>query len=195
MGSDNPSGAENQQETKLAMVDPWWVVGFVDGEGCFSVSIHRNSLATPTNGWQIQPSFHVSQHMDAAHSLEALKVFFGCGAIRRKAPANPVLVYSVHSTIQLMDRVIPFFETHPLLVKREDFAKFATITRSVRIRSHHRPEVFAEIVTLAYGMNSRGKQRKRSMQEILEGSSETAREAPLWIAVKIQSDPHGDMRS
>ncbi len=175
MGSDNPSGADNQQETELAMVDPWWVVGFVDGEGCFSVSIHRNQLATPTRGWQIQPSFHVSQHMDAAHSLRTLKVFFGCGAVRRKSQTNPVLVYSVHSTLQLVERVIPFFEEYPLRVKHDDFLKFATITRSVRNRSHHRPEVFSEIVKLAYEMNARGKQRKRLIGDILEGSSETTR--------------------
>ena len=52
-GSENPIGADNQQETELAEIDPWWVVGFVDGEGCFSVSIHRNDLAKPTNGWHI----------------------------------------------------------------------------------------------------------------------------------------------
>ena len=42
--SDNPSGADNQQETATPRLelDAGWVVGFVDGEGCFSVSIHHN---------------------------------------------------------------------------------------------------------------------------------------------------------
>ena len=45
-------------------------------------------------------------------------------------------------------------------------------------------------------MNRGGKQRKRTLDEILAGSSETARQAPLLLpAGKIQSDPHGDMRS
>ena len=46
MGSDNPSGADNQQETASSMLelDPLWVTGFVDGEGCFSVS----SIGIPT---------------------------------------------------------------------------------------------------------------------------------------------------
>ncbi|TLY19397.1 MAG: hypothetical protein E6K66_11010, partial [Nitrospirae bacterium] len=35
--SDNPSGADNQQERLSAD----WVVGFVDGEGCFFVGINR----------------------------------------------------------------------------------------------------------------------------------------------------------
>lgn len=43
MSSDNPSGADNQQETEqFHPLDAQWVVGFVDGEDCFSVSVHRN---------------------------------------------------------------------------------------------------------------------------------------------------------
>jgi hypothetical protein len=43
MGSDNPTGADNQQETEIPLeLDAPWVVGFVDGEGCFL------SRSTPT---------------------------------------------------------------------------------------------------------------------------------------------------
>jgi len=38
MFGDNPSGAGNQQERPGI---EQWVVGFVDGEGCFSVSVFR----------------------------------------------------------------------------------------------------------------------------------------------------------
>jgi hypothetical protein len=193
--SENPIGADNQQETGLAEIDPWWVVGFVDGEGCFSVSVHRNELAKPTNGWQIQPTFHVAQHVDHVDVLHGLVRYFGCGAVRRKTPTNPVMVYSVHSTKQLLDRVIPVFEKHPLRVKRADFERFVFITKAVRSRSHHRPEIFQEVVRTAYAMNRNGRQRKRPIEEILSGSSETARKAPSGSTAKIQSDPCGDIRS
>ena len=178
MGSDNPIGADDQQETKLTVLDPWWVVGFVDGEGCFSVSIHRNELARPTNGWHIQPTFQVSQHRDHRKTLECLVEFFGCGSVRSKGSQNPIDVYVVHSTIQLVERIIPFFERYELRVKRDDFQAFAFITRAIRSRAHHRPDVFGQVVKRAYAMNARGKQRKRPIEEIL-GSSETVREVPL----------------
>jgi len=178
MSSDNPIGADDQQETKLSTLDPWWVVGFVDGEGCFSVSIHRNGLARPSNGWHIQPTFQVSQHRDKRDVLEELSDFFGCGKVRSKGRGSSVDVYVVHSTIQLLERVIPFFERHRLRVKRDDFETFAFITRAIRDRSHHRPDVFEQVVRQAYAMNARGKQRKRPIEEVL-GSSETARKAPL----------------
>ena len=170
--------------------------GLTDGEGCFSVSIHRNALAGKTGGWQIQPTFQVSQHSDHHDVLEALREFFGCGRVRTKGSNSAVEVYVVHSTIQLLERVIPFFEQYELRVKRDDFEKFADIVVSVRSRAHHDMEEFNRIVRLAYSMNARGKQRKRPVGAILLGSSETVREVPLnGSAVKIQSGPHGDMRS
>ena len=196
MFSDKPIGADNQQETNLAALDPGWVVGFTDGEGCFSVSIHQNALAVKTGGWQIQPTFQVSQHRDHQDVLEALHVFFRCGKVRLKGAGTVVKVFVVHSTIQLLERVIPFFEQHELRVKQDDFEKFADIVVSVRSRAHHDLEEFDRIVRLAYSMNTRGKQRKRPIEQILLGSSETVREVPLnGSAVKIQSGPHGDMGS
>ena len=46
VSSDNPSGAVNQQERPGAEE---WAVGFVDGEGCFSISVVRNT--TCRSGW------------------------------------------------------------------------------------------------------------------------------------------------
>src|SRR5688572_22409020 len=74
MGSENPTGGDNQQETASAQVPlhPDWVCGFVDGEGCFSVSIHRNPYVRRTRGWQINAVFQVSQHRDSWSLLEEL---------------------------------------------------------------------------------------------------------------------------
>ena len=54
--SDNPIGAGNQQES----LSPEWVVGFVDGEGCFFVGVNRQP--TMKVGWQVLPEFRVVQH-------------------------------------------------------------------------------------------------------------------------------------
>ena len=56
VSSDNPSGAVNQQERPDA---EQWVVGFVDGEGCFSISVVRNPGCRL--GWQVQHEFAVTQ--------------------------------------------------------------------------------------------------------------------------------------
>jgi LAGLIDADG endonuclease len=181
MSSENPSGADNQQETagsKLEL-EPQWVVGFVDGEGCFSVSIHRNSNACTTGGWQLHPVFHVYQHLRYRAVLEELVSFFGCGRIRAKGPTSSVLTFAVDGLRDLERCVLPFFERHPLVVKANDFRNFALIVRSMRSKDHLTERGFEHAVRLAYAMNAEGKQRSRRIDEILVGSSETARWAPL----------------
>jgi len=179
MRSDNLTGADNQQETLLPSVhlDPDWIAGFVDGEGCFSVSVHRNNFMHRHGGWQIQTVFHVYQHSDHRDVLESLRLHFGCGYVRPKGPQSSVLTYSVSALQELDEIVVPFFETHRLLVKDRDFRLFADIVRGMRRKEHLTVEGFERIVRMAYRMNANGRQRSRTLGEVLEGSSETVREA------------------
>jgi hypothetical protein len=197
MSSNNVSGGDNQQETALSRrkLEASWVAGFVDGEGCFCISIHRNPFVQRTRGWQILPAFQVYQHRDHRDVLEDLLAFFGCGTVRPKGPKSGVETYSVTGLAALNRVVIPFFERYPLRVKDRDFAVFASIVKRMLRKEHLEPEGFEQIVRLAYGMNARGKQRSRSLEDILAGSSETARQAPPLGREKIQSDLHGDMQS
>jgi hypothetical protein len=181
MDSDNPSGADNQQETASPcdVLDPNWIAGFVDGEGCFSVSVHRNSMMHRHRGWQLLPVFHIYQHQDYREILEEIVLIFGCGQVRPKGPRSSVLTLAVGGLQNLESAILPFFERYPLRVKRNDFQAFADIVRSMRRKEHLTESGFERLVRLAYGMNANGKQRSRSIEQVLAGSSETARGA-LW---------------
>jgi hypothetical protein len=128
--------------------------------------------------------------------LEGLVRFFSCGRIRSKGHSSSVATFAVDSLRDVETWIIPFFEDHPLVVKESDFRAFAEIVRSMRRKDHLDPIGFERLVRLAYGMNAHGKQRSRSLDEVLAGSSETARQAAqAMCALKIQSDLHGDMQS
>jgi len=196
MCGDNVTSGDNQQETARSRLEPEWVVGFVDGGGCFSVSVHRNPLVRRTRGWQLHPVFQVYQHERHRAVLEEIVLFFGCGRIRPKGPKSSVLTYAVDSLRDLEEGILPFFESHQLVVKAADFRLFAEIVRSMRRKEHLTADGFDRTARLAYAMNADGKQRSRTLETVLAGSSETVRQAPpMFGAVKIQSDPHGDMRS
>ncbi len=197
MNSENVTGGDYQQETACARreLDATWVVGFVDGEGCFSVSVHRNPHVRRTLGWQLLPVFQVYQHEEHQDVLEDLVRFFGVGTVRSKGPASNVMTYSVGGLRVLRGSVVPFFKEHPLRVKDRDFQAFASIVELMLAKEHLHPEGFERVVRLAFGMNANGKQRGRSLESVLAGSSETARQAPRSARVKIQSDLHGDMQS
>src|SRR3990170_8169879 len=78
MSSENPIGADNQQERPRI---EQWIVGFVDGEGCFSCPVQRNKRMG--RGWQVQPRFAVVQGERSLSVLEMIQDFFGCGSIYR----------------------------------------------------------------------------------------------------------------
>jgi|HubBroStandDraft_6_1064221.scaffolds.fasta_scaffold1278430_1 hypothetical protein len=179
MDSENSTGADNQQETSKPRVplDPNWIAGFVDGEGCFSVSVHRSPLMQRHGGWQLQAAFQVYQHRDYNDVLEALRTHFRCGYVRSKGPRSDVLTYSVWALRDLEEIIIPFFETYPLLVKEENFNSFAEVVRAMRRREHLTVDGFERIARIAFGMNANGKQRSRTLGEVIEGSSETTRQA------------------
>src|SRR5438874_647128 len=93
MGSDNPTGGDNQQgRPRGGSLTPDYVSGFIDGEGCFCVSIHPH----PTTRWLVAPCFQAYQHRDNVVILEALMDFFGCGRITAKGPNSSVMTYSVY---------------------------------------------------------------------------------------------------
>jgi len=182
MGSENVTGGDNQQETaRPRLFDASWVVGFVDGEGCFSVSFHRNPFIRRTRGWQVLLVFQVYQHGDYRCVLDELVSFFGCGAVRPKGPNSSVWTFAVSGVRTLEEQVVPFFERHPLRVKDQDFQTFAVIVRSLRKKEHLDADGFERVARLAYGMNAHGKQRARSLEVVLAGSSETARQATLAV--------------
>src|SRR5213595_283219 len=81
--SDKVTGAENQQERLIEFRG--WVVGFVDGEGCFSIGFVRQPNRTNRRGYktgyQVSHRFTVTQGMKSVSCLERLQSFFGVGRI------------------------------------------------------------------------------------------------------------------
>src|SRR5258707_2392295 len=113
VSSDNVSGAENQQERLTTL---GWVVGFTDGEGCFSVPIWRSP--SMRLGWQVRPEFAVVQGASSRDVLEDLVHFLGFGKGYRNARHDnhreDLLRYCVHRLDELNEIIVPFFEANPL---------------------------------------------------------------------------------
>jgi len=134
-----------------------YLSGYADGEGCFCVSINKSTRHR--YGWEIRPSFSVSQNGDRAQVLEMLKQHFGCGTIRPDR-SDRTVKYEVRSVADLVERVIPHFEENPLLSsKQHDFEIFADVCRRMYQGEHQTREGFKHIVGLAFEMNPSGKRK------------------------------------
>jgi hypothetical protein len=178
MSSDNPTGAGNQQGRPQGSLHPDYIVGFVDGEGCFSVSIRPHPTVKYGSRCVIGPVFQIYQHRDNLKVLEELRDYFGCGRITSKGPNSDVMTYAVSGKKDLATAIIPFFEKHPLRTdKQSDFEKFRDIVLAMNRKEHRTDDGFRKIVQLAFSMNKRGKQRRYTINDILVEPSETVRRA------------------
>ena len=125
-------------QSRSMKLDPNWIVGFVDGEGCFFVGINPNPEMTCK--YQVLPEFTVVQHQRDIRLLFALKEFFGCGVVRTNHDER--MAYRVRRFEHLQQIIVPFFEKHPLKSQKlVDFLKFRDVLRWMALDEHLKPEV------------------------------------------------------
>jgi hypothetical protein len=180
MSSENPFGADNQQERP---VSEQWVVGFTDGEGCFSISVVRNRICRL--GWQVQHEFSVSQAASSRTALEAFTGFFGCGRIIEQAPyldhRESMCRFSVKRRADLRSVVVPFFEEHPLrTAKRADFVRFARVLRWMDAGDHLTEDGLRAIARETEQMIRRQRSRYLESSEARRRLSRSDTEMKIW---------------
>ncbi len=169
MSSENPSGADNQQERLVT--SNWldripsdlghYIAGFVEGEGSFNVPIIRErDRGLP---WRVTLSFNVSQRGPEMGNL-LLKTF---EVGRTRGRGDGVFYFEVTKPLHLEERVFPFFERFRLRgPKANDLSIFKVITKLVRSGRHLSADGIEQILILRSPMN-RGGKRRRTDEEII----------------------------
>ena len=158
MGNLTLSNNQNRADNQQGRLNPWWIVGFVDGEGCFSISILRN--VTTKMGVQVFPEFVVTQGAKSLSVLEDLQQFFDCGKIyvnrRTDNHKENLYRYCVRSISDIQNKIIPFFNDHRLqTAKYQDFQIFCEVIELINQRSHLNNLGIEKIKALIMSMNRR----------------------------------------
>ena len=157
MPSKKASGADNQQE-RLKFIG--WIVGFVDGEGCFTVSFFKHPKSRLRLKWEVFPEFVITQEIKSKIALKRIKDFFDCGSIylnkRYDNHHEYLLKYVVRNRVDLLTKIIPFFEKNSLQsAKKEDFIIFARIVRLMNKKKHLEEKGLERIRLMVRKMNTR----------------------------------------
>lgn len=142
-------------ESKI-IVDPYWITGFVDGEGTFDIKIYSSKTNV---GFAVQLRFRIPQHKRDSKLIEKIMKYFGSGSVEKhtKYPAV-TLVITKFKTVT--EKIIPFFESYPLLgVKKNDFLDWCTVAKLMNNKSYLTQEGFNLIRTIKSRMNT-GRNKK-----------------------------------
>jgi hypothetical protein len=192
---DNVTGAENQQERLTEFRG--WVVGFVDGEGCFSIGFVRQPDRTNRRGYktgyQVSHRFVVTQGLKSIACLEQLLSFFGVGRIfinrRTDNHRDDLAQYIVDRRDDLIEVVIPFFHDFPMISsKQRDFEE----VRDLRWARRERPASYAVRPHRDRGDRTDDEPNEAQTRADQNPQRPYARHPGHWM--KIWSPLHGDMQ-
>ena len=152
--------ADDQQER----LDNSWIVGFVDGEGCFYVAI--NKIPKMTLGYQVLPEFRVVQHKRDIEVLKKIQETLNVGTIRKNHGNRFELRVRA---LNELNKIVEFFDANPLMTKKKNsFLLFRWIIILMNQGKHLSTNGLKEIALITSQMN---RQRKVCLE-----SSETIRQ-------------------
>jgi hypothetical protein len=159
------STADNQQES----LDPRWVTGFVDGEGCFHVSINKHPKMSV--GWQVLPEFRIVQHARDEVVLRELQRFFNAGrVVINHADRKELRIRRLND----LRRVVEVLSEYQLKTrKKKDFEIFKEILDSMDRNEHLTQKGLTKIAHLCWKMNRKVKPRFLESSETLRQKSQS----------------------
>ena len=142
----------NHLENKL---DPNWVTGFVDAEGCFSVVIEVSEIFKR----KVRISFEINLHEKDKDILYKIQSFFGVGAVYIRS-TRKLAVYRVTNVKFIKDIIIPHFTKYPLISKKRiDFLLWSKVVEIILNKDHLTEKGFLKTLSY-YASINRGVSKK-----------------------------------
>lgn len=119
-------------------LNPYYISGFVDGEGCFSITFnkHKNGRV------EVRLLFEIELREDDYEILDKIKATLGCGSIyyltyERYKKWRPHYKYKVSNMEDITEKVIPFFKKYPLRAKKKySFEVFCKVAKLMLAKKH-----------------------------------------------------------
>ncbi len=174
------------------VLHPWFVTGFTDAEGSFSVGISRNKEIKV--GWVVKLSFQITLHQKDKCLLEQIKTYLGVGSIYRQG--KDIIQFQVSSKKDIKV-IIDHLDKYPLITQKlADYILFKQAFELVLRQEHVTPEGLQKIVAIKASMN-RGlsDELKTAFPNIITvarplvvGATATEIKDPNWLAGFVDGD-------
>ena len=132
-------------------LNPFWVTGFVDGEGCFSIQFVKNKKYKL--GISVRISFSIGQSNRSKEMMERIALFF-CQRSKNIRSDKSLLKYETKNLNHILQTIIPHFQKYPLQSnKKNDFLAFSKVCVLLQQKSHLTNRGLKQILDIEYQMN------------------------------------------
>lgn len=136
----NIVGVERSIISNQIIKSPYWLVGFVDGEGCFYLKI--------TKSRKVSLVFSISQDSRDSSLFNVIKDYLGCGVIEKVSTRPNEVNLVVYSLDDLVLKIIPFFENCLISQKYLDFNYFKEVSSLMLNKEHLTEEGLKKILLI-----------------------------------------------
>ncbi len=123
---------QNLSNKDVTSLNPWFITGFIDAEGCFSLGISKHKSCK--TGYNVAAALANHLHVKDLPLLKEIQAFLGVGNIYT---SKKTARYSVNSHKELVNIIIPFLDKYPLLSQKGvDFKLFKEIVYMMDNKEH-----------------------------------------------------------
>ena len=157
---------QDKIETGAAEMHPQFVSGLFQGDGSFGISFRTRKNRGNKTIPKLQPFFTLGQDSVSLDLLKGLQTFFKCGKIYPVSPNYSRWMVSEKNL--LIEKVLPHFETFPLIGVKNDHLLIFKRCLALLVRKTHRQGNVQTIVEDCYDYNMGGKRRRLSKEEYLK---------------------------
>jgi len=131
--------------------DPYWLSGFINGEGCFMVKIIKSS--SQKVGYQVQLDFVITGHSRDEELINSLIPYLNCGILVKTKRGE--VYFTTRKFSDITGIIIPFLKQYPMIgVKSEDYLDFCKVADLMAEKQHLTEEGLNLIRNIKAGMNS-----------------------------------------
>jgi len=141
--------ATHIDSNKLSTLDPWFVTGFVDAEGCFTIGLTKSEQYR--SGYQVTAIFKISLHRKDYDLLCQIRDYFGVGVITKHGETT--IQYFVRS-IKDLNVILSHFEAYPLIGQKwADYILFKQAIVLIKNKEHLTKQGLKKILSLKASIN------------------------------------------
>ena len=133
-------------------LNPYYVTGFTDGEGCFYISVSSNPRYK--TAYRVKAVFHIGVHIRDLALLEQIQLFFGVGTISKLRAESVQFRVSGFENLKV---IMNHFDKYPLLTnKKSDYLLFKQVVNDMDKGRHLTVEGLKKIMSIKAVMNNKG---------------------------------------
>jgi LAGLIDADG endonuclease len=141
----------NEFGNKSNVLNPNFITGLSDAEGCFSIRVFNNKRVKFKRN--VQLGFTIKMLENETELLTMVKLFFNCGVLWHYRKDGTVW-FRVQDIYSIKNKIIPHFIKYPLRgTKYLDFISFKEAFHIIESKEHLEEEGLNKLYALSKGMN------------------------------------------